>query len=113
MTGVGPRVRTADGVVRGQWAEGLAAFRGIPFARPPVGALRFAAPQRPEPWDGIRDAVEFGPPPPHLARARSRSRRPALSCSDHNQVGGGWQMPLHSQVQNVPHPEDDSTHGRG
>ncbi|HEX2297828.1 MAG TPA: carboxylesterase family protein [Pseudonocardiaceae bacterium] len=64
MTATGPQVRTADGVVRGQWADGLAVFRGIPFARPLVGALRFAAPQRPEPWDGVRDAVEFGPPPP-------------------------------------------------
>src|SRR5262249_54089235 len=36
-------------------------FRGIPFARPPVGALRLAAPQPVLPWDGVRDADTFGP----------------------------------------------------
>jgi para-nitrobenzyl esterase len=42
----------------------LAVFRGIPFARPPVGELRFAAPQPAAAWDGVREAIEFGPPPP-------------------------------------------------
>jgi len=36
-------------------------FTGIPFAKPPVGALRFKAPLDPEPWTGIKDATEFGP----------------------------------------------------
>ncbi|MEV6987601.1 carboxylesterase family protein, partial [Sphaerisporangium sp. NPDC051017] len=40
-----PEVRTAAGVLRGGREAGLAVFRGIPFAEPPVGALRFAAPQ--------------------------------------------------------------------
>ena len=39
-------------------------FRGIPFAQPPVGALRFAAPVPPRPWPGVREALAFGPPPP-------------------------------------------------
>jgi para-nitrobenzyl esterase len=39
-------------------------FRGIPFAEPPVGDLRFAAPRPACPWAGVREAVEFGPPPP-------------------------------------------------
>jgi para-nitrobenzyl esterase len=59
-----PRAATATGTVRGRWEDGVAIFRGIPFARPPVGGLRFAAPCPPEPWDGIRDAYAFGPPPP-------------------------------------------------
>ncbi|MER6917061.1 carboxylesterase family protein [Streptomyces sp. NPDC000594] len=61
--GAGPVVRTVSGVVRGRTEEGLAVFRGIPFARPPVGEARFAAPRPPEPWDGVRDAFFFGPPP--------------------------------------------------
>ncbi|RLU81325.1 carboxylesterase [Streptomyces griseocarneus] len=59
-----PRARTAEGVVEGRWRQGHAEFRGIPYAQAPVGALRFAAPARPHPWDGIRQAVEFGPVPP-------------------------------------------------
>jgi len=59
-----PEVRTAAGVVRGRREAGLAVFRGIPFAAPPVGALRFAAPQPARPWDGVRPAVAYGPPPP-------------------------------------------------
>ncbi|WP_414166687.1 carboxylesterase/lipase family protein [Streptoverticillium reticulum] len=59
-----PEVRTAAGTVRGGTEEGVAVFRGIPFAEPPVGALRFAAPQPVRGWDGVRTAVSYGPPPP-------------------------------------------------
>jgi carboxylesterase type B len=65
---VGPEVRTATGAVRGRWEDGVAVFRGIPFAAAPVGRRRFAAPQPAAPWDGLRDA-SFGPPPPQPARA--------------------------------------------
>ncbi|MEV0679314.1 carboxylesterase family protein [Actinosynnema sp. NPDC050436] len=56
-----PKVRTTEGVVQGCWRQGHAVFRGIPYARPPVGALRFAAPAPPHRWEGTRQAVEFGP----------------------------------------------------
>lgn len=59
-----PQVRTAAGALRGSREAGLAVFRGIPFAEPPVGANRFAAPQPVRGWDGVRDAVSYGPPPP-------------------------------------------------
>ena len=71
MVGLGPEVSTASGVVRGWRAEGFVVFRGIPFAQPPVGALRFAAPQRPSPWEGVRDATEFGPAPPQSGPLRA------------------------------------------
>ncbi|MET8977066.1 carboxylesterase family protein [Streptomyces sp. NPDC004539] len=58
------KVRTTAGTVRGHRENGLAVFRGVPYARPPVGELRFAAPQPPRPWDGVRDALAFGPPVP-------------------------------------------------
>ncbi|MDW4572042.1 carboxylesterase family protein [Microbacterium sp. M3] len=62
----GPIALTAPGKVRGVWRGSpgergaSAAFLGIPFAKAPVGDLRFAAPVPPDPWDGIRDAVAFG-----------------------------------------------------
>ncbi|MFC8414379.1 carboxylesterase/lipase family protein [Streptomyces coelicoflavus] len=64
VVSVEPVVRTSSGAVRGRTEEGLAVFRGIPFAQPPVGDARFAAPRRVRPWDGIREAYAFGPPPP-------------------------------------------------
>ncbi|MFC4943181.1 carboxylesterase/lipase family protein [Pseudonocardia sp. GCM10023141] len=57
-------VRVAAGELRGTGEAGLGVFRGIPFARPPVGELRFAAPRPVASWEGARDAMQFGPPPP-------------------------------------------------
>lgn len=57
-----PEVRTAAGGVRGRWENGVAVFRGIPYAESPVGSRRFGAPVAVQPWDGTRDALEFGPP---------------------------------------------------
>ena len=64
-------VATRAGDVRGTYTDGVHAFRGIPYAQPPVGPLRFAAPMPHEPWDGVRDATEFGPPPPQPMRLTS------------------------------------------
>ncbi|MFD3499197.1 carboxylesterase/lipase family protein [Streptomyces sp. NPDC058676] len=54
-------VRTTAGRVAGTLKDGLAVFRGVPYATPPVGALRFASPRPPVPWSGVRDATRFGP----------------------------------------------------
>ncbi|MFI1356188.1 carboxylesterase/lipase family protein [Streptomyces sp. NPDC020898] len=64
-----PEARTATGAVRGRREGDLVVFRGIPFARPPVGELRFAAPRPADRWDGVREAFVFGPPPPQEVMA--------------------------------------------
>ncbi len=60
----GPVVTTGKGDVRGSLADGIHAFKGIPFAAAPSGANRLRPPQPREPWEGVRDALEFGPKPP-------------------------------------------------
>jgi para-nitrobenzyl esterase len=57
------RVKTASGVVEGTTGESpeVRAFRGIPFAAPPVGDLRWKPPQPVKAWEGVRQAVKFGP----------------------------------------------------
>ncbi len=60
----GPIVETSCGKIEGELWEGLNVFRGIPFAKPPVGSLRWRSPQAPEPWPGVRSAREFSPAAP-------------------------------------------------
>lgn len=63
----GPVVHTTGGAVRGMRAGDVLSFRGIPYAAPPCGPLRFAPPVRGEPWTGIRLATDWGPISPQGA----------------------------------------------
>ncbi|MET0183665.1 MAG: carboxylesterase family protein [Caulobacterales bacterium] len=53
-------IHTADGAVKGVAQGDAVAFLGIPFARPPVGDLRWRAPEPPQPWANVRMADRFG-----------------------------------------------------
>ncbi|QBE62913.1 carboxylesterase/lipase family protein [Pseudoduganella lutea] len=53
-------VKVEGGRIEGRVEEGVRAFKGIPFAAPPVGALRWQAPQPVRPWQGVRQATAFG-----------------------------------------------------
>lgn len=55
----GPVVAVATGKVRGSVEEGIASWKGIPFAAPPVGALRWRAPQPATAWQGVRAATRY------------------------------------------------------
>ena len=58
-----PVVAVAEGRLKGEWTStGSAIFRGIPYAAPPVGDLRWRPPQRPALWTGVRDARPSAPP---------------------------------------------------
>ncbi len=59
---VGIQVKTANGIVEGiQEESGIKAYKGIPFAAPPLGNLRWKAPQPVKNWEGVRKADKFGP----------------------------------------------------
>jgi len=71
-------VKSTTGKLRGYLEKGLHIFKGIPYAQPPIGDLRFRNPVEKEPWEGILEAIEFGciPPQPYI---------PASSVRDHPQ----------------------------
>ncbi|MCO8276685.1 carboxylesterase family protein [Actinoplanes sp. TRM 88003] len=64
MSTTAAEVRVVAGTVRGIREPGVAVFRGIPYAAPPVGPGRFAVPRPAESWDGVRPALTFGPAAP-------------------------------------------------
>ncbi len=58
------RVRLSTGEIEGESRGEVDRFLGIPYAAPPFGERRFAEPQPPEAWSGVRDASSFGATPP-------------------------------------------------
>jgi len=63
-----PTVTVEQGRLAGIADEGVAAFKGVPFAAPPVGPLRWRPPQPPSPWQGVRQADAYGPACPQPER---------------------------------------------
>jgi carboxylesterase type B len=56
--------RTAQGLPRGRSDNGIHSFKGIAYAASPTGDARFQPPRPPSAWDGVHDALAFGPKPP-------------------------------------------------
>ena len=64
-----PAVRIDGGSIAGVVIDGARAYRGVPYAAPPVGQLRWKPPQPVVAWSGVKSGAEVGPACPQLARA--------------------------------------------
>ncbi|MBY5974198.1 carboxylesterase family protein [Ferrimonas balearica] len=97
-----PTARIATGDIAGKIDDGTEAFLGLPYAQPPVGALRWKAPQPVEPWTGTYDATEFGhdcAQKPFPSDAAPLGTEPAEDCLYLNVwrpdgIGEGDQLPV-------------------
>jgi para-nitrobenzyl esterase len=72
-------VRTDGGLVAGS-SGAIRSFKGIPYAAPPVGDLRWQPPQPVKPWSGVRAATAFGADPPQAATSRTRAASMSEDC---------------------------------
>jgi para-nitrobenzyl esterase len=70
-------VKTPAGILRGAEQDGMRSFRGVPYATPPVGDLRWRPPQPLPAWTGSRDALQFG-----AECMQARGRAPASMSED-------------------------------
>ena len=80
-----PVVQTSQGAVSGKLINGVRAYLGIPFAAPPVGALRWQAPASPASWSNTRDGTAFGTrcPQPGTAISAASSNEDCLLLNVH------------------------------
>ena len=74
------KVKIEFGVVVGASDGGVDVYRGIPFAAPPVGSLRWSPPQHPAAWTGERDATKAGSPCLQAARAPATGQTGSEDC---------------------------------
>jgi para-nitrobenzyl esterase len=72
-----PVVDTGSGKIRGAAADGINAFKGIPYGASTAGANRFMPPQKPAPWGGVREALDWAG---HAPQAFAGRRRPEVSA---------------------------------
>ncbi|MGA3135401.1 MAG: carboxylesterase family protein [Terracidiphilus sp.] len=75
----GTTAKVEQGVLQGTKEDGLTVYRGIPFAAPPVGDLRWRAPQPAAKWEGVRPADKFAPQCEQGSFGPPGSKAPAMS----------------------------------
>ena len=92
-----PRIKISQGWLQGAPAAGLSVYRGVPFARPPVGDLRWRAPEPADGWSGVRQAGTFGSP---CMQAIGRGPRPdGLTPSEDCLYLNVWAPPRHAKTK--------------
>ncbi len=95
-----PQVTVATGVVQGVSAEGVEFFKGIPYAKPPVGDLRWRAPQPATAWKGVKDATKQGadclqaPAPWDPTASSTPMSEDCLFVNVWRPAGGGAKLPV-------------------
>ena len=94
-------VKVAGGLLEGTSEEGLTVYRGIPFAAPPVGDLRWRPPQPAAKWDGVRRADKFAPACMQPAPPGSGSANQGPGMSEDCLYLNVW-TPARSANQRVP-----------
>lgn len=96
----GPVVATDSGEMQGTASAGVESWKGIPFAAPPTGELRWRAPQPPTPWKQLRPATAYGPDCmqlPFPSDAAPLGSKPAEDCLYLNvwrPAGAGGRLPV-------------------
>lgn len=100
-------VVTRQGALQGAAVDGAMRFYDIPYAAPPVGALRFVAPQPHAPWEGVRDATKLGPVAPQLMPTPEEFERAMPGLDITPLVGTGWSGGDHFLALNIwtPNPQ--------
>jgi para-nitrobenzyl esterase len=88
-----PRVTSPDGELEGRLSDQVRSFLGIPYAQPPLGALRFREPEPNDPWSGLRRATHFGA---RCAQLESTTLQSAASESEDCLYLNVW-TPEHAQ----------------
>src|SRR3954454_23769553 len=72
---------TLQGAIRGVVQGEMLAFKGIPYAKPPVGELRWRPPAAAESWSGVRDGGRFGPICPQIIREEVKGDEDCLTIN--------------------------------
>ena len=70
---------TESGVLKGTSTDGLNIYKGVPYAAPPLGDLRWRPPDPVKPWTGVRDATEFAPACMQIGKTMPGETPPAVN----------------------------------